>query len=874
MKRFLWAIPLFFANAFLLYRTWTLGGNLGWLMLFTIGTTVLAGRLLYTKPAATNALLPESPSPEGPRAGLGSWLRFFVGLALAVQAARYGFKSSWWPMLWASALSAFFLRPLLPVSEAPLQKRLEVGLLLSVAAIAALFRFWDREGSSFYFSPLVTDEALIWLKSRLILAGERQTFAIGPGGLSDGSIPFYLSALSIKLFGDSLQGFRTVNGMLGVLNVLLIAAIARESLGPRLGVLCGAIAATAAWPVAYSRANYLMNESLFLYLAGMALLLWGLRRRSGALLALAGAAMGASLNAYKAGQLLPLLIALFFALTWLLQPERRADLRSALLPLIAGYLIAATPLLLWFYQNPKAAMSVYFNSLAPGAHTIGHVSSDPLVKAWTLLKRAHFYMGDLLKLFTKSGPWTPSYFPTEIPLLSKPLVALVVAGLIGMMARPKRFPWLFIFAWVLVGLLPASMANPGELLNDRRVVLALPPILLLAGLGLHSASELLSFAWARPSRGLRRSLAVGLLISAALIPLHWNDYFQKVQRSPTRMAAGRANLARYSELISEQYNKTPFRLLSYLRWNSEAWANPKLDPGRLEFTVFVPKIKQVIGRSAPGWFQGKGVFDTLSTDPGKDSDGKQLLWAVSLTPFDYYLLPMLQSLGKADVYDVPILQTKAGPLYDSIGMLPDDKSFAKLVVFRDLDPSAIEAARSRYRYVYEFTDLDDPYGDTAKQYVKTKEHFERVYEIWKQPYRWKAKQKDRFIMAGPWFWTEFGGGAGAVNAPFRMKGRFILKLKEPGMYALGASTPSPVRVRLDGKIVYEGRGDEDATPIKDQKIGYLGKPIQLDAGEHRLEVETLVLSAVGGNNLLLRLVWQPPGGEKETLPLEVLYPAP
>lgn len=116
-------------------------------------------------------------------------------------------------------------------------------LALSIILVAACLRLY-RLGSQ----PLWLDEALSWYR------------AVTPGGLGAGTVidyspPLYYAGLSvwIGLFGQSETALRAPSAICGILFVGTILWAGRVMFSPRVGLWCGAIAASSPVHVFYSQ---------------------------------------------------------------------------------------------------------------------------------------------------------------------------------------------------------------------------------------------------------------------------------------------------------------------------------------------------------------------------------------------------------------------------------------------------------------------------------------------------------------------------------------------------------------------------------------------------------------------------------------------
>lgn len=839
---------------------------LGWGTGFALLAWSLGGAETWPKaaPSQPTADRPSLPGPLGYGAlalGLGL-LGLGFALALKDQLA--------WTL--ACLLSAAVCwRPLLPTGDEPGLERRWIGWLALLAmAAGALFRFY-RVGD-IPTGLLTVDEPRLMELSRVFLKGSRETFWVD-GGI--GCTPYWVEAAAMKLFGQDITGFRMSAAIPGLALVGLLGLLAMELVGSRLALLTAGFAAVCLWPVSFSRQEYLVASSLVAMVGAPAFFLWGLRRGSRVALLLGGFLLGLCFSLYNPARLVPLLMLLLGLGLWLQRQDLRQPLAWSLLPLLGGMLLGLAPLLAWASRDPGLAYRAYFGNL-----NMEYMAGREVMEAQGVLAKFDVafgrilpYLGRLFTIFTTHGGSRAWFFKIDQPVVDQATLFLLLTGLVVCLVRFRNAAYALVLTWWLLGLTPTLLAVPGVHMDERRISLAMPATILLAAIGLHGLFQL-ALLGVKRRQADRLMLAAALVFFASLAANNWLTYFHDMELDRKRQDFNHFNFDQMTRAIFKQDRLAPVTVVSTRKPNEDSWWGSNPANELVEHWVVLGPIPSTICANNAEYLAGGGLFNALAKAPGLDERDP----LVVLTPFHFYLEPLLEKLGGVKVADIPPVRASDGLNYTDVGMAWDKASATRLYRLKGFKPEKLEALKATSLYPYTAEELAPPHGvgtreQLSKLWLLSPEHIKAIESYDQAPGRWRAGKSAGFSVADPWFWVTSNNFPGDIRMPLRLRAQWVLRVPTDGSYALGASASVYTRVRVDGKtaFTYLPRLREQA---ENGRNGELGAPVELKAGDHRLDVEQVSFSGEGNFNHLIRLLWQKPGGEKETLPLAALVPAP
>lgn len=322
-----------------------------------------------------------------------------------------------------------------------------------------------------------------------------------------------IQAILIYFFGNEPWVLRVVSALFGILTVLGVHFLAKELFYENtkrkarnskqiqnsndqnskpfqvsdfrfrvfhddiIALLSSFFIATSFWHINFSRIGFRAIMAPFFLTWGVYFLLKSLNNckleiKNWKLPILGGLAYGLGFHSYIAYRATPALILIIIALYWFQNKEwliRKKILLSTLCFLLFT-IIVASPLLLYFYQNPqdffgRTTQISVFNSPSP-LKDLG----------MNILKTAG--------MFNFSGDYNWRHNIAGAPLLFWPIGIFLIIGIFVSIHQLKIRNWKLIIPliWLAVASLPVIISNEG-LPHALRAILMAPPIFILAAIG-------------------------------------------------------------------------------------------------------------------------------------------------------------------------------------------------------------------------------------------------------------------------------------------------------------------------------------------------------------------------------------------------------
>ncbi len=855
---------------------WVRGLSIFGLLAVWFGSTWV---LAWTQRPVLSEVWPrlQAPEPQLSRASTtfpsrGRMILYLVGLLFVGLAYRSALRNEQINTFAAVLFAAIFWHPLIDSRTHSVPVAWLGVLSFAVMVLAALFRL--TQAGSVPVGMIHWDEPLIYEISRDVVMGKREIYnSLG----SDGQFPYWTNAAAIHFFGHNILGFRLAGILSGIVSVGLIMLVGKEIGGSRLGLLAGAFTAVAYWPVAFSRAEYLLASSYLPVLGCLWLLLYGLRRGSPLALAFSGLCFGACFSIYNGGKIVPLILVLLGSLIWWREKISRRALAWAIVPFVGGTLIALAPLLLWVAHTPQHAYQAYFGKLnndwIAGADVVAAQGFGARLQI--LLGRIVPNFDRMLPMFTITGDRdTNFYFLLGQPVIDRSVLFLLFAGMATCLVRFRKPTYAVLLCWWFLGFLPALVATPQYWPSPRRIMMSMPATMLLSGVGLLTLFEILS-------NGLKSSLSNRLALIGVVVffgwfaPQNWKTYFVTINKNASYLATSEANFVNGVRAVVAENEKSPIYLINFRKNNADLWLTPSIWRGHESRVAFLNNIPRENVQEGPVYFKSGGIFGALERVPTEYPDKKSRDPLVLLTPFHFYLEPLLvKELGGERVAEIMPEESNTGTDWTDFGFAPHVGATHRLIRLKNFDRTKLRALKERWALPFIAEEITPPAAVGTRAMLiassfdsplvlKAYSHYER------NPKAWKASAATELYLADAYFWCIPGSLA---TLPMRLRASWTLTIPRDGLYALGASSTEWLSLRVDGKQVYQFTPDS-GSKLQAAVNGSVGMPLPLKAGPHRLDLEQIALTANPVANQALRLVWQNPDGKLETLPLDALTPA-
>ena len=383
------------------------------------------------------------------------------------------------------------------------------------------------------------DMASVGLQARAILRGEF------PGWFSLGwaTIPmwgFAHEAFTMALLGDSLIGLRASAVLGGMVSLLGVYALGRETWSPRVGVLALAALAIDVVHIHFSRIPSYIDPVPWM-VWGLFFLVRGYRRRSPFHWALAGVCAAVAGNMYFSGRLIVPILLLFVIYIWLFHPRGWRANREGIVVLGLAFLVALGPMAITIVREWPAYTSRFrFVSLwDPGVYqhliakyqvtTFREVILEQLQRTFLTYQ----YFGD-----------TSTQFGFPYPMLHPWLVPFFLIG-VGVASGRLRHQGNFLLGvWLLLGLVLGSMLTVDAPFWPRLVVIT-PANALAIGVGM---------VWVWDVLGGRQGWERRLLALSLVIVIAWAGWQNWYRYRPEMSAVAGENdfAARFMVTVRER----------------------------------------------------------------------------------------------------------------------------------------------------------------------------------------------------------------------------------------------------------------------------------------------------------------------------------
>ncbi len=344
------------------------------------------------------------------------------------------------------------------------------------------------------------------------------------------SMSFLVWGVSMRVFGDTVAGLRTVSAMIGTASVLTTFLLARQVWNRRLAWWAALVLAAGHYHLHYSRLAVNNIADSVLVTMAMYLLIRGLRSRRLIFFGGAGAVIGAGWYGYFGARLVGGMVALY--LTWRMTVEHRflARYGEHLLVLLGGSLVVAAPLLMHYAAHPGALtegldrVSIFASGWLAREQVITGRSAASLLlqQAWRSISAFNYTLDPTF------------WYRADIPLLDFVSSVLFIVGMIWSIVHWRWPSSALLLIWFWSALLTGWMIteNPP---SSQRLVIVTPALALLVAVGLNALAKL-----SRRLLGARRLVIRGLVGGGllAIVVLNLGYYFwiytpKRVYGNPT-----------------------------------------------------------------------------------------------------------------------------------------------------------------------------------------------------------------------------------------------------------------------------------------------------------------------------------------------------
>lgn len=357
-------------------------------------------------------------------------------------------------------------------------------------------------------------------RSVSLMHGEAYQAYVMDDDINWGTLTYYLGGFFAQHLGWTAGSFRLASACWGLVSVAALWVVARQISSPVAAAGAALLYSALNIHLVYSRQFFPSMVLTVSPVLGLGLYIEGWRRvrRRWPWFLAAGAMAALALHGYTPGRVVPGVFLAWFLCLAILQPPAFAG-GAAMAWFWAGFLLLASPVLLWALRHPDGYMGLMEHKNAYGGHGLGGYlrgifnGLPPYLKMWTI-------SGD--PTLVEGLPGRPVLEP-----LAGLLVPASVAFALFLMLRPLP---LFLLGSLVAGLLPAMLGGGFIHPTTRRTILAFPAVFLMLALGLE---QLRLGAWALGRRAGVVIFAVALLGAGAWsVADGWHRYFHDFMGDP------------------------------------------------------------------------------------------------------------------------------------------------------------------------------------------------------------------------------------------------------------------------------------------------------------------------------------------------------
>ncbi|MFZ5879119.1 MAG: glycosyltransferase family 39 protein, partial [Chloroflexota bacterium] len=549
---------------------------------------LVAGGLLLALGLRGIALL---PSPRGEFATpaldlrrLGSfWPMLLVGIAAFVallsSLGRPDFASYSVP-LWLAAFllflsAAFQWDRQRQVSLSPRLARADLLWMLGLSLAGLVIGTYRLQGLP---DQLMGDEGSFWTIARDIADGTFKPSVFTSGVYTFPVFSSVIQAWFMRLFGISLWGWRMGSVLMGLLTAPPLYLLARETFDRRIAVASSAVMIASPYFIDFSRMGYNNVQALFFVTLALYWLYLGVQRRSAFYLLLAGGMSGLGFYTYFAARFALVIALAFIVLLWLLRRIQFRSLAFFLALLFLGATLIALPYLVHGAATDPRGMayktweSVFFNTFN-GLQFYTPEQLFSIAPPFTVNDNELFYNPQIYLVLIVRGILRTMIVFQKAGIISEHYVAFPLAGTVGSIFyflglgivtwRFKQPRSQLLLLWFLANVLGLSALNTVPP-RQTHMVMIIPALALLTGIGVNAVAAGLSSLHARLKQTAIPLLALLLTVTAA------------------------GGLYDFFNRVPVQYRPQPDQYISWtiLDSHGEAFAYLYTDPSQKEFRPY------------------------------------------------------------------------------------------------------------------------------------------------------------------------------------------------------------------------------------------------------------------------------------------------
>jgi hypothetical protein len=342
------------------------------------------------------------------------------------------------------------------------------------------------------------DEAAFGLEAQKIAQGD-WLGVWTPVTLGHPTGHLYWTAFLFKLAGSSVFTVRLAMALLGAFTVPVAYLLFRRLFSPRVGFVTASLIAFSSWHLVYSRAGWTIVPALFLLLLSLHLFFLGRERGRWVILALGGVVLGLGFYTHKNFPFYYAGLWAFFLPRVFFGPSLR-ERRGAWLFLACSFIVGIPFFdFLVRHQGDFVARFELESFFRQPAFFTAHGLWE---KALVMARR----IGEVFLYLHNAVPRDFVDGAGERPLLDRATEAFFVLGLLAALVRLREPATQVVLIGLLAGFVPSMLVVGGE---QRRLLGAMPFVMLCAALGLEAGLQLLRWLLNKLGQSLRQPAVAG-----------------------------------------------------------------------------------------------------------------------------------------------------------------------------------------------------------------------------------------------------------------------------------------------------------------------------------------------------------------------------
>ena len=360
-------------------------------------------------------------------------------------------------------------------------------------------------------------------------------------------------AWGMRLFGQDHYGIVMISVVLGTLSLILVFLLGRKLGGPLVGFMAAGLLTISYTHIHFSRILF-GNSASFTAAFAIYAIFRGLRTRQPFWFALAGILTGWGLLLYDSSRVIPVLILSIIAWQAIWQRQWFKSMYKNWLILGTGALFAFGPMLAYGVANfsnfaGRANKVLLWEDIVWEHQLASYHTESPFVvlaqQTWRTFLTLHL-----------TGDGSP-HFAFQRPMVSSLTAMFFILGLGYVLLRLKDIRIFTLLAWIFL-----TFVFGGVLTADPpywpHLNIALPPIMLVAALGIETLADALKKTFGRVGYMTFAWALIGLLVVTGIN--NWQVYYDYVKNN----AGNRIRIARY-------LNSLPFSYHVYLASDDFNW---------------------------------------------------------------------------------------------------------------------------------------------------------------------------------------------------------------------------------------------------------------------------------------------------------------